>query len=153
MASAAPVRFMVRPMRRHRARIAVTRSRRPPDAAPGHAPGETRAAQEGAFQSAQAVHAAAAEARRLADRIEAGDGLIFAGQDAALEIRGDAAETLAAHDQLANGDERHGALVQDRLRFADAHAVAAILAHLAAPPHLRASLHLPPSPPLPSLAP
>src|SRR5229473_8386450 len=128
MASAAPVRFIVRPMRRPR--IAVPRSRRPPDAAPGHAPGENRAAEERTFQSAQAVHAAAAEARRLADRIEAGNGLIFAGQDAALEIRGDAAETLAAHDELANGDERHGALVEDRLRFADAHAVGAILAQL-----------------------
>src|ERR1700688_1049305 len=108
MASAAPVRFMTRPRRRRRSWIAVLRSRRPPDAASGHAPGEDRAAEEGAFESAQAVHAAAAEARRFADRIEPGDRPIAVGQHPAFQIRGDAAETLAAHDELANGDERHG---------------------------------------------
>src|SRR5260370_42034758 len=145
MASAAPVRFMARPRRRRHSWIAATGSRRPPDAASGHAPGEDRAAQEGAFESAQAVHAAAAEARRLADRVEPGDRLIAVGQHAAIEIRGDAAETLAAHDDLANGDERPGALIEDRLRFADAHAVGAILAQLRDAPQRRAVVQFRPA--------
>src|SRR6266568_7221443 len=118
MASAAPVRFMARPRRRRHSWIAATGSRRPPDAASGHAPGEDRGAQEGAFEPAQAVHAAAAEAGRLADRVEARHRLVRAAEHATLEIRGDAAEALAAHDELANGDERHRALVEDFLRLA-----------------------------------
>src|SRR5262245_37399563 len=101
-------------------------SRRPADAAPGHAAGEDRAAQERTFKSAQPVHAAAAEARGFADRIEARNGLARAVEHAALQIRSDASETLAAHDERANGDERQRALVEDFLRLADPHAVAAV---------------------------
>src|SRR5262249_24121713 len=102
-----------------------------------HAPGQDRAAQERAFEPAQTVYASAAEARRLADRVKARNRPVLAGLHATLQVRDNAAEAFAAHDELANGDERHSAFVENCLRFADAYAVAAILPQLGDAPQLR----------------
>src|SRR5262249_59656006 len=128
---------MARPLHRRVSWIRAARSRWPSDAASGHAPGQDQATQERAFEPSQPLHAAAPDARRLADRVKTRNRPVLAGLHATLQVHGDAAETLAAHDELANGDERHGALVEDCLRLADAYAVAAILPHLGDTPQLR----------------
>ena len=90
----------------------------------GNAPGKDAAAEESAFQRAQAVAAAAAEAGRLAGRIEPRDGLAGGIQHAAAEVGLDAAQALAADDELADGDERQRLVVENALRLAGADAVA-----------------------------
>jgi len=86
------------------------------------------AAEEGAFEGAQAVHAATAKAGGLANGIQAVDRLAAAIQRAAGEIGLDAAEALAADDELADRDQRHGLAIEDGLALAGAQAIAAITA-------------------------
>src|SRR5512147_1419931 len=74
--------------------------------APGDRPREHAAAQEGPLQRALPVDPAAAEPRRLPDRVEARHGRAVLPQDAALEVGLDAAQALAGEDELADRDQR-----------------------------------------------
>src|SRR5262249_56871387 len=103
---------MARPLHRRVSWIRAARSRWPSDAASGHAPGQDRAAQERAFEPSQPVHAAAPEARRLADRVKTRNRPVLSGLHATLQVHGDAAETLAAHHEHANAHDSHGPLLE-----------------------------------------
>src|SRR5438874_181960 len=95
----------------------------------GHAAGEHTAAEERALERALAVQAAAAEAGRLADRVEAVDRLPVArAQHAATEIGLDPAQALARHGLQADRDERHRLVVDDALELRGPQAVAAPVA-------------------------
>src|ERR1035441_5925033 len=79
--------------------------------------------EERAFECAQAVHAAAAEPRRLSDRVEPGDRRSGVVDHSSGQIAANAAETLAAHDKQANGHQRPGSGFDDLLEVGDAQAV------------------------------
>jgi len=77
-------------------------------------------------QRAQPVHAAATEAGRFPHRIEPRDRLSFRVEHPALKVGHDAAEALAADDEFTNRDQRQCLWIIDRLKFAEADAIAAI---------------------------
>src|SRR5207302_8981394 len=77
-----------------------------------------------------AVHAAAAEAGRLARGVQAWDRLSVGAQHPTLEVGLDAAEALARHHRHADGDQRHRLGVDDLLEAAGAEPVAAPVAEL-----------------------
>src|SRR4051812_40969383 len=72
----------------------------------GDAPGEHAGAEEGAFERAAPVDAAAPESCRLTDGVEAGNGGAVRARHAAGEIGLDAAQALAREDELAHGHQR-----------------------------------------------
>src|SRR5277367_547402 len=84
--------------------------------APRRSAGEQAAAEERAFQRAIAVHAAAAKAGDLADRIEAGDDGAAGAEDARVEISLEAAERLAGQDVEAHGDQRAMGGIENAMR-------------------------------------
>src|SRR5882757_6599779 len=65
---------------------------------PGVAAGEQAAAEEGAFQRAIAVHAAAAEASGFAGSVESGNDLAIVAEHARVQIGLEAAQRLAGQD-------------------------------------------------------
>src|SRR5688500_6935868 len=90
----------------------------------GNAAGIDAAAEEGSLETALAVHAAAAEARRLARGEKAVDRAAVRAQRAALEVGLDAAHALAADHELADRHQRASAAVENVLEVAGADAVA-----------------------------
>src|SRR5690606_35226594 len=72
--------------------------------------------EEGAFQGVVAVDSAAAEAGRLADRVQAGDGLAAGAEGAGVEVGLDAAEGLAGQDVELYPDQRAGLRVEEAVR-------------------------------------
>ena len=76
------------------------------------------------------MDATAAEACRLTDRIQAIDRRAGGGEDAAPEVRLDAAQALAREDELADRDEGHRALIENLLEVAEADPVSAVLAEV-----------------------
>src|SRR5208337_4380646 len=101
MVSQAPVFFIMSPDLSSPARSHVGP---PGDRAACHASGEDAAAQKGAFESAQSMHAAAAEARRLHDREQTGDHPVVGAQNPALQIGLDTAQALTTDDEFADRD-------------------------------------------------
>src|SRR6185437_13744984 len=94
------------------------------------------AAKERSFQGAQAVDAAAAKARGLADRIKPRDRLARSVERPALKIGLDAAEALATDDEFTNRDQRQCLCVIDRLEFAEPDAIAPVVPQVSDPPQL-----------------
>ena len=83
--------------------------------------GEQAAAEERALQGPVAVHAAAAEAGRLARRVEAGHRLPGGGQHPGGQVGVQAAEALAGQHVQPDRDQRAGRRVEQRVRLGDAH--------------------------------
>src|SRR5690606_6108824 len=81
---------------------------------------EHAVAEEGALQRAYATDAAAAEAGRLAGRVQAAQRLAVAVQHTGVQVGEHAAHALAAEQVLADGDQRPGPAIQDRLVLAGA---------------------------------
>src|SRR5918992_5009280 len=79
------------------------------------ATGEYAGSEEGPLERLLAVQAAAAEARRLARGVKAGNGIAVGPQDAAAEVGLDAAQALARHDLHPDRQQRHGLVVDDLL--------------------------------------
>ena len=66
------------------------------------------------------MHAAAAEAGRLARRVEAGNGVAVGPEHAALEVGLKPAERLAGEQVEPDGDQRPGLRVEQPVRLGDA---------------------------------
>src|SRR5579863_10406460 len=88
--------------------------------APGIAAREQAAAEERAFQRAIAVHAAAAEAGRLARGIEPRHDLAVLAEDARIEIGLETAERLAGQDIELHRDQGAVGGIENAVRFCGA---------------------------------
>jgi 16S rRNA (cytosine1402-N4)-methyltransferase len=89
-----------------------------------------------------AVHAATAEARAFAGRVEARNRRTGRIEHTAIEVRLQAAHALAADDELADRNQRPGCWLEDPLELASAQAIADPRFHIehTAFSHLRATL-------------
>src|SRR6516165_11514185 len=103
--------------------FAVVATASPADCTRGAACAVDASSEERAFEGAQAIHAAAAESRRLSDRIEADDRRSGGVDHACGLIAANAAETLAANDKQANGHQRPSFGFDDFLEVGNAEAV------------------------------
>src|ERR1700730_10293422 len=103
----------------------------------GVAPGEQAAAEEGAFQRAIPVHAAAAEAGGFADRVKPGDDLAVTGEYAGGEVGLETAQRLAGQDVELHRDQWTMGGIEDPVRLGGAdQAVADISARVVDVHHL-----------------
>src|SRR5260370_17258222 len=84
------------------------------------APGKQSAAEEGAFQRAIAVHAAAAEAGGFAGRVKPRHDLAVAAEHAGVEVGLEAAQRLAGQDVEFYGNQRSVLGIENPVRLCGA---------------------------------